>query len=171
MATSIRLGPAGWAAVREHLAGSDQERMAYLLARATRWETGGVDLLVTRVIPVPDQGLSQQSPAHVVPDPAVTRELLIACYETGLSLIDVHSHPFATDTVTFSGRDMANMAATHRDFLNRMPADPPVGVASLVVGRRSVAGAATDPATLQLGPLASLLVIGDQRTEVELCQP
>ncbi|MCO1575123.1 hypothetical protein M8C13_05040 [Crossiella sp. SN42] len=174
MRASIRTGDGSWSHLREHLLGSEQERMAYLLARATRWadHSGSpvLDLLVTRVVLVPDSGLSHQSAVSVVPEASVTRELLIACYETGLSLIDVHSHPFATDHVSFSGHDVANMRETHRDFLMRMPADPPIGVASLVLGRESVAGAFTDPRSGALLPLHSLTVLGEHLQAVTLCQ-
>jgi len=101
--------------------------------------------------------------------PPFTREVLIACYEAGLSLIDVHTHPFADADVGFSGLDEANMRVTHAEFLARMPDRPPVGVASLVLGRRGMAGAVTNPASGELAPLDRLSLLGTSLTEVALC--
>jgi hypothetical protein len=49
-----------------------------------------------------------------------------------------------------------------------MPAQPPVGVASLVLGQASVAGAFTDPDTGDLRPLRRITILGDAVTEVTL---
>ena len=102
-------------------------------------------------------------------DAAFTRDVLLACYESGLSLVDVHTHPFATDRVDFSAHDVANMRITHHEFLDGVPTPPPVGVASLVVGQTSVAGAITEPATGQLEPLTTLTLVGDHITKIPLC--
>jgi hypothetical protein len=162
-----------WLAVCDHLRGSDDERMAYLLARAARWDHPWdgpmMDLLAVRAVLVPDSALTDQSGASVTVAGWLTRELLIACYETGLSLIDVHTHPFAGTSVAFSAHDVENMRETHTEFLTRMPDAPPRGVASLVVGRTAVAGAFTDPDELALRPLSTLVLLGDDLGEVPLC--
>lgn len=173
MRSTLRMSRPVWTSTLAYLLGSHDERMAYLLARGGRWpDPAGdpvLDLLVTSVWLVPDSALTVQSGVRVEIDPAFTREVLIACYETGLSLIDVHTHPFSTRTVSFSGHDVANMRATHADFLARMPDAPPAGVASLVVGQSSVAGAVTDPGTGTLRPLGRFLLLDDCLAEVPLC--
>ncbi|MFV2127523.1 hypothetical protein ACFHWS_23745 [Micromonospora sp. LOL_013] len=176
MTCVLRISHDTWDTVRRHLRDSDDERGAYLLARAGRWTdpwgAGAVtDLLVTRAIPIPDDALSVQNGVRIEVAAWLTREVLIACFETGLSLVDVHSHPFADDTVRFSGLDVENMRQTHTEFLDRMPAAPPVGVASLVLGQASVAGAYTDPDDGTLRMLDRLVLLGDDDlTEVKLCR-
>jgi hypothetical protein len=173
MHATLRMSRPVWTSMRAHLLASRDERMAYLLARGGRWpDPAGapvLDLLVTSVLLVPDSALTMQTGVRVEIDPVFTREVLIACYETGLSLVDVHTHPFSTDAVSFSGHDVANMRATHADFLARMPGTPPAGVASLVLGQSGVAGAVTDPGTGALRPLERFLLLDDAVTEVALC--
>lgn len=173
MRSTVRMSRPVWTSLCAYLLGSRDERMAYLLARGGWWpDPAGdavCDLLVTSVLPAPDSALVVQSGVRVEIDPTFTREVLIACYESGMSLVDVHTHPFSTDTVAFSGHDMANMRATHADFLARMPDTPPVGVASLVVGQSSVTGGVTDPGTRTLNPLDRFLLLDDAMTEVTLC--
>jgi hypothetical protein len=174
MHATLRMSRLVWLSVREHVLGSREERMAYLLARGGRWpDPAGVpvfDLLVTSALLVPDSALVVQTGVRVEIDPLFTREVLIACYESGMSLVDVHTHPFSTDTVSFSGHDVANMRATHADFLARMPDTPPVGVASLVLGQSSVAGVITDPGSETPHPLERFVLLDDAMTEVPLCQ-
>lgn len=175
MGCVLRISRDMWHTVEEHVQGSRDERMAYLLARATRWndlwsDGPTLDLLVTRAIPVPDEALTIQNGLRVEIAAWLTREVLVACYETGLSLVDVHSHPFASGPVRFSGPDVVNMRQTHTDFLTRVPDDPPTAVASLVVGRTAVAGAYTDHDGDALRRLDRLVVLGDSQTEVPLCR-
>lgn len=173
MRATLRVGNGTWSAVREHLFGSKDERMAYLLARASVWTDpcgrDELDLLVTRAVVVPDTALTVQSGVRVDVDAAFTREVLVACYETGLSLVDVHTHPFSTDPVAFSSHDVANMRVTHAEFLAGMPTRPPRAVASLVLGRRAVAGMFTSPDGGDLRPLRRFEVLGDNLEEVALC--
>lgn len=170
----LRVGRGVWSATLAHLLGCRQERMAYLLARASSWTSVAgeptLDLLVVRALPVPDAALSVQSPVRVVVEPSFTKAVLIGCYEAGLSLVDVHTHPFATDRVAFSGHDEGNMRDTHSEFLRLLPANPPVAVASLVIGQSSVAGrfsAATEAAPR---PLDGFTILGDCAEEVPLCR-
>jgi hypothetical protein len=172
MRATIRIGAAVWAAMREYLLDSPDERAGYLLARAGVWTTTegtpALDLLVTRAIPVPDAALRIQDRVRVEIDETFTREVLVACYETGLSLIDVHTHPFTLDSVHFSGHDVANMRVTHAQFLATMPADPPRAAASLVLGQRSVAGAFTGPDGGRLHSLDRMQLLCDHVQEVPL---
>ena len=65
------------------------------------WSGAALDLLVTRALVVPDAALAVQSGVRAEIGPAFTREVLVACYETGLSLVDLHTHPFSVDSVGF----------------------------------------------------------------------
>lgn len=176
MRTHLRVGATTWSELRQHLLSSGKERMAYLFARTSRWtdpwQQDQLDLLVTRALVVPDAALRVQTGVRVEIADEFQREVLIACYETGLSLIDVHTHPFSRDVVSFSGFDVDNMRITHEQFLSSMPVDPPRAAGSLVLGHGAVAGAVSG--TDSGGPLRALdqlSVLGDHVEEVTLCPP
>jgi hypothetical protein len=60
------------------------------------------------------------------------------------------------------------MCAAHTGFLLQMLARPRVGVAWLVLGQASVAGAFTDPDTGDLRPLRRVTVLGEAVAGVSL---
>jgi len=101
--------PAGaWPEVRDHLLGDgSNEQLAFLLAGVARGR-GWLRLLVREVVPVPPDAFDRQTPAYLAVEPTFSRAILSRCYEEGLSLIEVHSHPFARRNVTFSAVDLAN---------------------------------------------------------------
>jgi hypothetical protein len=175
MRCTIRLPHRMWDEVERHLLASASERMAYLLARASRWtDPWGVpatDLLVRRALLVPDAALPVQTPTRVEVDPAFTGEVLRACYETGLSLIDVHTHPFSSGPVRFSDHDETNMRVTHGEFAAHMPAEPLAVAASLVLGPGGLAGAWTPRPSGRVTALDTVCLIGNGLTEVPLCAP
>jgi hypothetical protein len=117
MRCQIRIPATIWAPTRAWLLAVPVERIAYLLARASVWDDPWrgptVDLLVGCALLVPDAALTAQSAVRVEVDPAFTRTVLLGCYETGLSLIDVHTHPFSDTHVGFSGTDIADINHTN----------------------------------------------------------
>jgi len=173
-ACRLRVPVAIWDGLTEWLRASEQERFAYLLGRASAvddpWGRRTVDVWVRRAVPVPDQALVIQSPVRVEVDPTFSAAVLQACWEGGLSLIDVHTHPFADASVGFSGHDRNNMLHTHAEFAASIPTDPPAVAASLVLGRRSAAGTWLVPGTNRLEPLHSLHIIGTHDEEIPLCE-
>lgn len=175
MRCQIRVPLRVWQPTREWLLATRDERIAYLLARASVWDDPWcgptVDLLVGCALLVPDAALTVQSAVRVEVDPAFTRAVLVGCYEAGLSLIDVHTHPFADTRVAFSGTDLANMATTHAEFHREIPQQPVAVAASLVLGRNAVAGAWLDPHRGRVVPAAGMLLLAPQPTEVQLCRP
>lgn len=162
-----------WDRCREWLLGSHHERMAYLLARCSRLDgpRGPVaDWLVRRALPVPEAALVRQSTVRVEVDPVFCRAVLRACFEGGCGLVDVHTHPFAHQTIAFSGHDHENMRSTHAEFAASMPQEPPALAASLVVGQDAVAGAWWEPGRRVLRPLERFELTGDRYQEVPLCR-
>lgn len=140
--------PAGtWPALRSHLLGhGSQEQLAFLLAGPAEGR-GWQRLLVREVIPVPPEALEKQTATRLEVKPAFSQAILRCCYETGLSLIEVHSHPFARRHVTFSALDLANEEEKFRYVEKKIPH---VRHATMVVGHESVdahlwAGGATVP--------------------------
>lgn len=170
----LRLPARVWRPAEEHLLASPSERMAYLLARASRWtDPWGrhtTDLLVRQALLIPDAALDVQSPVRVEVDPDFTRPILRACYETGMSLVDVHTHPFGGGPVRFSGHDEHNMRLTHAEFAETMPDRPPAVAASLVLGPGGLAGA-WSPHPRRLAPLDACVLLDDTLSEVPLCAP
>jgi hypothetical protein len=171
----IRVPHQIWHAVRRHLLASSCERMAYLLARASTWtDPWGqptTDLLVRQALLIPDAALRLQAPTRVEVDPGFTGQVLRACYETGLSLIDVHTHPFSDGPVRFSAQDRDNMLLTHTEFAARIPQDPPALAASLVLGPGGLAGAWSPPPGSALHTIEVFRLIGPTVCEVPLCAP
>ncbi|GAA0543908.1 hypothetical protein [Actinomadura livida] len=170
----LRLPSRVWGPAAEHLLASASVRMAYLLARASSWTDpwGGrtTDPLVRQALLVPDAALHVQSPVRVEVDPEFTRQVLRACYETGMSLVDVHTHPFGDGPVWFSGHDEHNMRVTHTEFADTMPDDPPAIAASLVLGPGGLAGA-WSPHPRRLAPLDACILLDHPLSEVPLCTP
>ncbi|WP_207386590.1 hypothetical protein [Protofrankia symbiont of Coriaria ruscifolia] len=161
-----------WEPTYRYLLAVPVERMAYLLGHASVWtDPWGqptTDIFVRYAIPVPDDALALQTSARVEVDRALTGAVLRECYECALSLIDIHTHPFADRSVWFSGHDEANMRITHAEFADTIPAQPPVFPASLVLGRRSVAGVWRNPSTGALETIDELRLLGRAETAVEL---
>ncbi|MEU8305926.1 hypothetical protein AB0C84_20410 [Actinomadura sp. NPDC048955] len=168
----LRLPARVWRATEEHLLASPSERMAYLLARASRWSDpwgrSTTDLLVRQALLIPDAALNVQTPVRVEVDPDFTRQILRACYETGMSLVDVH--PFGGGPVWFSGHDEHNMRLTHAEFAETMPDRPPAIAASLVLGPGGLAGA-WSPQQHRLAPLDDCVLLDNTFSEVPLCTP
>ena len=173
MRCQIRVPATIWAPTRAWLLAVPVERIAYLLARASVWDDPWrgptVDLLVGCALLVPDAALTAQSTVRVEVDPAFTRAVLLGCYETGLSLIDVHTHPFADTHVSFSGTDVTNMTTTHAEFHREIPQHPAAVAASLVLGRNAVAAAWLDPHQGRLTPVTRMRLLAQHPTEVPLC--
>ncbi|GAA2161987.1 hypothetical protein [Actinomadura napierensis] len=170
----LRLPAQVWRPAERHLLASSSERMAYLLARASRWtDPWGrrtTDLLVRQALLIPDEVLHVQSPVRAEVDPGFTQQVLRACYETGMSLVDVHTHPFGGGPVWFSGHDEQNMRLTHAEFAASMPDAPPIAAASLVLGPGGLAGA-WSPHPRELAPLDACVLLDDTLSEVPLCTP
>ncbi|KLL10788.1 hypothetical protein [Protofrankia coriariae] len=168
----VRVPETVWRQTRRYLFDVPVERMAYLLGHASEWTDpwgrATTDIFVRYAIPVPDDALTLQTSVRVEVDHTLTRAVLRECYECALSLIDVHTHPFADRSVWFSGHDEANMRITHADFSDTIPSLPPVFPASLVLGQRSVAGMWRNPSTGVLETIDELRLLGRSETTVEL---
>ncbi len=124
-----------WPALRTHLLGQGQrEQLAFLLAGVARgW--GWIRLLVREVIPAPPEAFERQTSCCLSVKPAFSQAVLRRCYEEGLSLIEVHSHPFAPQNVTFSVTDLAN---EREKFCYLARKIPHVHHATMVVGQEDL---------------------------------
>ncbi|MFZ5919065.1 MAG: ThiF family adenylyltransferase, partial [Chloroflexota bacterium] len=121
-----------WPSLRAYLLDQGgQEQLAFLLAGVAR----GPDwlrLLVREAVRVPAEALERQTHTHLVVKPDFSQAILRHCFEEGLSLIEVHSHPFAQRNVAFSATDLANEEKKFRYVAQRIPQ---VYHATMVIGQ------------------------------------
>ncbi|WP_261555520.1 hypothetical protein [Frankia tisae] len=154
---TIEVRPRLWCGLRRHLFASDHERLAYLLGTAVEKpaldERAAVAIRIKSVLLLPDAAFAVQTPHQVEVDPTISRAVLRACYEYGLSLVDAHSHPADPGPPRLSAHDRENALRTHREFLSVIPAQPPVFAGSLVVARHGIDGTWLDPVVGRLAPL------------------
>jgi hypothetical protein len=121
-----------WPLLRSHLLDRGiEEQLAFLLAGVARGR-GWKRLLVREFIPVPPEALARQTAASLAVRPGFSQAVLQRCYEEGLSLIEVHSHPFCDQGATFSATDVANEAVKFRYVALKIP---DVDHATMVVGQ------------------------------------
>ena len=128
--------PAGvWPELKNHLlARGAQEQLAFLLAGVAQGR-GWLRLLVREVLPVPPDAFERQTAAYLALKPSFAQAVLHRCYEEGLSLIEVHSHPFAEHNVSFSTLDLAGEAIKFRYVARKIPH---IVHATMVVGQNDL---------------------------------
>lgn len=143
--------PAGvWPELRHHLLGQGpDEQLAFLLAGVAKGR-GWQRLLVREVIPVPGEAFDRQTTAYLAVKPAFSQAVLHRCYQEGLSLIEVHSHPFARRDVSFSTTDLANDAAKFRYLAAKIPH---VRHATMVLGQADLDAHMWDRRCRQVTPI------------------
>jgi molybdopterin/thiamine biosynthesis adenylyltransferase len=128
--------PAGmWPSLKSHLLGhGSQEQLAFLLAGVARGR-GWLRLLVREVLLLPPEAFDRQTAVYLAVKPAFSQAVLRRCYDEGLGLIEVHSHPFARRTVAFSATDLDNEAEKFRYVARKIPH---VYHATMVVGQNDL---------------------------------
>jgi len=114
--------PAGtWPQLREHVLGHGaDEQLAFLLAGTARgrdWQR----FLVREMLTVPAEGFVKQTAAYLEVKSLFAQAVLQRTFETGLSLIEVHSHPFSQRGVRFSALDLAHELLRFRYVANKIP--------------------------------------------------
>ncbi len=135
MRREILLPAGAWPTLTAHLLEQgDREQLAFLLAAVAKGRDW-LRLLVRHVIPVAPDDLMRQSPTCLEVRPEFSQAILRRCYETGLSLIEVHSHPFAGQHAAFSAIDMANEADKARYIGEKIPH---IRHAAMVIGHDSL---------------------------------
>ena len=121
-----------WRALRAHLLADSNEHAAFLFVRSS-----GDRLLSCGLWPVPDAGLSKQSPIRVGVSLPALLDAMNAAARSGLALVEAHSHPLSADGVCFSRTDELG----HEEMVAHMSAvapERPYG--ALVLGPDAVHG-------------------------------
>lgn len=92
--------------LRSHLlrALHSDEEAAFLIA-GTKVKEEGIDLLINEVIPVPPDALITQSSSGLQIDPEFISVVVKRCRQERRTLLLTHSHPFASQGVSFSSID------------------------------------------------------------------
>jgi molybdopterin/thiamine biosynthesis adenylyltransferase len=104
---TVVLRASDWDRLQTHLRHDiTVEQHAFLFAGLARGRNGD-RLLVREVVPTPTEGFERQSGAYLKLRKEYHQAALVHCDDEGLSLIEVHSHPFG-DAVGFSGVDRRN---------------------------------------------------------------
>jgi molybdopterin/thiamine biosynthesis adenylyltransferase len=150
--------------LREHLLRPgihEDEQMAYILCGVNEGEDY-LQLLVREVIPVPPEGFEHQSGVHLTVKKGFTRKVYQRCSESGLSLIEAHSHPFASGHVSFSSIDTAN---EEKRFPYVEEKIPNIHNASMVLGRNSIDAHVWDKKIHSVLPIDLIRVVGTPCTE------
>jgi molybdopterin/thiamine biosynthesis adenylyltransferase len=144
-------------ALQAHLFRPDEDEHAAFLYAGLAESERGRQLLVRRIVPVPDHEFvaSDRGAYRQIVPRAVARAAL-ECDDLGLCLLWAHSHPLSWDRVEFSGDDLRAHGYGHPAMID-MTHDRPV--TGLVFGRDAVAGevwvSGEEPARLE-----SLRVVG-----------
>jgi ThiF family len=146
-------------ALHAHLFRRDEDEHAAFLYAGLAESERGRQLLVRRVVPVPDHEFvpSDRGTYRQIIPRAVARAAL-ECDDLGLCLLWAHSHPLSWDRVGFSGDDLRAHRYGHPAMIDMTHGRP---VAGLVFGRDAVAGevwaSGEEPARLE-----SVRVVGSR---------
>lgn len=152
-----------WPALRTHLLDQGQEeQLAFLLAGIARGR-GWIRLLVREVIPVPSEAFEQQTSAYLAVKSVFAQTVLQRCYEEDLSLIEVHSHPFACRNVTFSAIDLVNEREKFRYVARKIPH---VHHATMVVGQTDLDAHLWDQRRRRVVPIDRVRVLDAPITDL-----
>ena len=162
----IKFLKSDFATLRAHLLrGATADEEAALLLTSSRADSDDLDLLVRRVVPVPDDALLSKHRAGLEIAPDFIAPLLKEARRDRGGIIVCHSHPFSTTSVHFSGIDDGGEEA----LFPRMQARTPGPHASIVFGQESC------DARVWLvdssGPVAvdELTIIGDSVESIATC--
>ena len=158
-ALSVRIAAGDFKSLMAHLHQPDgNEHHAYLLCGKASDSTRDV-LLVKSMRLAMDADIESCSPCYVSLRPHYFLNAVQECDKSGLHIIDVHSHPFATDRVRFSGTDHASASERFAWHQTRLPNAISAG---LVFGTTAMDGHFWDKASGSLGVIDNLEIIGER---------
>ncbi len=137
-------------------AGSPDEQFGFALAGVSRYARQ-CRLLVRQFIAADPSCSLDRSRVSVRPDPRFTTYVWILAQRSGCTLIDVHTHPFADERVTFSSIDDASDRESFPKAVAFLGAGPH---ASMVLGQSSLDARWYDAQAKRSKPVAAIRIIG-----------
>ena len=120
--------------ISQHLLQGSAEQLAVALATPNQGRDH-LKLIVQEIIPVPREGLREQTPTYLEATDEFIWPILARCRREGKSLIEFHSHPFAGSNVGFSSVDDESDLET---FIYVAEKFPEIYHATVVMGRSSI---------------------------------
>lgn len=157
MRIEIRFTPEEYEGLNQHLLQSDgMERAAYLFAGPNI----GPDHLilgVREVWPVPQEAYARQSAGGIEVKAGYIKRVLSHARETGLSLLETHSHPFSEEGVAFSHIDLGDEAQKFPYVAAKIPH---ISHGTMVFGHRSVDAHLCHPRWRTVIPVERVTVLG-----------
>jgi len=155
MERTIVFGEREYGCLRSHLFDDmTREQAAFLLATVVETETV-LKLLVREVVPLVGNDFVEHSDARLVIQPAALAAIMKRAAAEGASVVLVHTHPGATDTVGFSEVDDAGEPKIFANIAERVSGRPH---ASMVFGQSAVAARIWDAG--QNCPVERIVVVG-----------
>ncbi|MEU4229127.1 ThiF family adenylyltransferase [Nonomuraea sp. NPDC026600] len=155
-----------WDELNRHLLrapkdGSDHlvdEQMAFVIAGINRSDSR-IRILAHEIHTAKPEHLFRQSPAAIAPRMEYVASMLARCRRDGWSLIEVHSHPFASGRgTTFSSIDWRNDRRTMPPTSGFLP--DVAMYASMVIGQESLDAHVYERSTNSIVPVTNIYVLG-----------
>ena len=132
MAVTLAIADDLWRGLRDHLLAARHERIAFVLAR-----DAGERLLARETLAIPDAALEVRAADRVSLQLDALIDAMNAAADSGLVLVETHSHPRSRGRVEFSPVDLRGQAEMASYLSGIMPGRP---YAALVIGRNAVRG-------------------------------
>lgn len=146
-----------FAAMRQHLLSNPRlEQLGFILAGVSRGPDY-IRLLAREFIPVPTEGLIHQTGTYLEAKPGFVQSVLRRCRDEGLSLVEIHSHPFSDRDVTLSPTDIESEWEKFPYIAAKLPG---IYHATLVLGQRSVDGHIWSREEQYILPVTGVRIIG-----------
>ena len=153
----VVISHAAYEALRQHLLGNPRyEQHAFLLAGLSQ-SSRGTKLLVRDMVFACDFDFIKRSSTYLHLQPSYVLPVLDRCRKEGLHPIEVHSHPFADNGVTYSALDLDNERNKMLWYAERMP---DTLAATMVFGHGSFDGHWYDSRARKIRALDNLRVVG-----------
>jgi molybdopterin/thiamine biosynthesis adenylyltransferase len=141
---------------------NDSEQFGFIVTGLSKHKNGH-NLLCRKFIHADESCLTNQSGVSVVPDPRFVQYVYNTVKECKGGLITVHTHPFSSENVCFSGIDDRSEEDSFPKEVNLLGKGPH---ASVVFGRNSVDARWYDAKTKQIEPVKAIKIIGEIGTKI-----
>jgi hypothetical protein len=139
-------------------ADSSDEQFGFGIAGVTCFH-GNCRLLVREFLPADRSCLLVQTGASIRPDPRFTMYVWILAKRSNSCLVEVHTHPFSDQHVTFSGVDDCSEQESFPKVVAYLGRGPHV---SMVLGRNSLDARWFNVKTKTVEPVAAVRIVGSR---------